>query len=146
MRSPIDLAIGLLRSLQGSTNARQLASDLRQNGQGLFFPPNVKGWDGGRTWINSSAILGRANLVAQLIGDEKTHFGGGRLDEYLARIGMNTPEQAVDLLIDTQLAVPLPAPSRERLIEICRNNKSNPASGYADAIHALATLPEFQLC
>ena len=41
-----------------TTNTHQLAADLQQNGQGLFFPPNVKGWDGGRTWINSSTILG----------------------------------------------------------------------------------------
>jgi uncharacterized protein (DUF1800 family) len=145
VRSPVDLAVGLLRSLEGSTNARQLATDLHQNGQGLFYPPNVKGWDGGRTWINSSAILGRANMVAKLIGDEKTHFGGVRIDEYFARLGLNAPDQVVDLLIDTQLAVPLPAASRQRLIDICRNNP-NQALGYAEAIQALATLPEFQLC
>ena len=54
-----------------TTNTHQLAADLEQNGQGLFFPPNVKGWDGGRTWIKSSTILGRANMTARLIGDEK---------------------------------------------------------------------------
>jgi uncharacterized protein (DUF1800 family) len=145
VRSPVDLAVGLLRSLEGSTNARELAADLRQNGQGLFFPPNVKGWDGGRTWINSSAILGRANMVAQLIGDEKTHFGGGKLDEYFARLGKNTPNQTVDLLIDNLLAVPLAPAARDRLIEICRNHP-NQGLGYAETIHALATLPEFQLC
>ncbi|HEY2827087.1 MAG TPA: DUF1800 domain-containing protein [Pirellulales bacterium] len=145
VRSPVDLAIGLPRSLEGTANARQLATDLHQNGQGLFFPPNVKGWDGGRTWINSSTILGRANMVARLIGDEKTHFGGSRLDEYFARLELNTPEQIVDLLIDTQLAVPLSVATRQRLIEICRNNP-NRAAGCAEAIHALATLPEFQLC
>ena len=77
VRSPVDLAVGLLRSLDGTANTHQLAADLHQNGQGLFFPPNVKGWDGGRAWINSSTILGRANMIARLIGDEKTRFGGG---------------------------------------------------------------------
>ena len=82
VRSPVDMAVGLLRSLDATTNTRRLAAELEQNGQGLFFPPNVKGWDGGRAWINSSTILGRANMTARMIGDQNTRFGGGKLDEY----------------------------------------------------------------
>jgi uncharacterized protein (DUF1800 family) len=144
VRSPVDMAVGLLRSLGATTNTHQLAADLEQNGQGLFFPPNVKGWDGGRTWINSSTILGRANMTARMIRDEHTRFGGGKLDEYFTRLGANGPAQVVDLLIKLQLAVPLPPPSRDGLIDICRKNGDR-AGGVADAVHALATLPEFQL-
>jgi uncharacterized protein (DUF1800 family) len=144
VRSPVDLAVGLLRSLDGTTNTHQLAADLRQNGQGLFFPPNVKGWDGGRAWINSSTILGRANMTARILGDEKTRFGGGPIDEYFARQDAESPDQVVDLLIELLLAVPLPAAARDRLVDICHKN-SDRAGGIADAIHALATLPEFQL-
>ena len=97
----------MLRSLEGTANTHQLANDLQQNGQGLFYPPNVKGWDGGRAWINSSTILGRANMTARLIGDEKTRFGGGKLDEYFGRLGAEKPDQVVDLLIELLLAVPL---------------------------------------
>ena len=144
VRSPVDLAIGLLRSLEGTTNAHQLAADLQQNGQGLFFPPNVKGWDGGRAWINSSTILGRANMMARVIGDEKTRFGGGKLDEYFGRLGADKPDQIIDMLVELLLAVPLPPPSRDSLVEICGKN-ANRARGIGEAIHALATLPEFQL-
>jgi uncharacterized protein (DUF1800 family) len=144
VRSPVDLAVGLLRSLEGTTNTHQLAADLRQNGQGLFFPPNVKGWDGGRAWINSSTILGRANMTARILDDEKTRFGGGPLDEYFARQGAESPEQVLDLLIELLLAVPLRAEARDGVIDICRKNADR-ARGIADAIHALATLPEFQL-
>jgi hypothetical protein len=139
------MAVGLLRSLDATTNMQQLTADLEQNGQGLFFPPNVKGWDGGRAWINSSTILGRANMIARMMADENTRFGGGKLDEYFARLGASGPEQVVDRLGGLQLAVPLPSSSRDALIEICRKN-SDRAGGVADAIHALATLPEFQLC
>lgn len=144
VRSPVDVAVGLLRTLEGTANTHQLADDLRQTGQGLFFPPNVKGWDGGRAWINSSTILGRANMTARLVGDARTRFGGGALDEYLARQGAEDPEKVVDLLADLLLAVPLAPPARAGLIEICRKNP-NRARGCADAVHALATLPEFQL-
>jgi uncharacterized protein (DUF1800 family) len=144
VRSPVDLAIGLLRSLEGTTNAHQLAADLQQNGQGLFYPPNVKGWDGGRTWINSATILGRANMMARVIADAKTRFGGGNLSDYFSRIGANQPVEVVDLLADLLLAVPLPKSSRDSLTEICSKNPDR-ARGIGDAIHALAALPEFQL-
>jgi uncharacterized protein (DUF1800 family) len=145
VRSPVDMAVGLLRSLEASANTHQLAADLRQNGQGLFFPPNVKGWDGGRAWINSSTILGRANMTSRLIDDENTRFGGGALDEYFAHHGAKSPEQAVDLLMGVLLAVPLAPETRSGLIEMCGRGP-NRARSFADAIHALATLPEFQLC
>jgi uncharacterized protein (DUF1800 family) len=144
VRSPVDFAVGLLRSLDGTTNTHQLAADLEQNGQGLFFPPNVKGWEGGRTWIKSSSIVGRANLTSRLMGDEKSRFSGGKLDEYFSHQGADKPEQLVDLLVSLLLAVPLPAKSRDGLIEICRANP-NRARGCEETIHALATLPEFQL-
>ena len=34
---------------------------LRQLGQDLFAPPNVKGWDGGVTWITTNTLLTRYN-------------------------------------------------------------------------------------
>jgi len=144
VRSPVDMAVGMLRVLEATANSHQLAADLEQCGQGLFFPPNVKGWDGGRAWINSSTILGRANMIARLVGDEKTRFGGGRLDAYFARLGADTPDGIVDVLIELLLAVPLAPEARDGLIEICRKNPDR-ARGIADAIHALATMPQFQL-
>ncbi len=144
VRSPVDVAIGLLRSLEGTTNAHELATELQQNGQGLFYPPNVKGWDGGRTWINSSTILGRANMVARVVGDEKTRFAGGNLSEYLGGLGARKPTEIIDMLADLLLAAPLARTSRESLVEICARN-TNSVRGIAAAIQALAALPEFQL-
>ena len=56
-----------MRALEAQTNVKQLAQRLAQLGQEVFYPPNVKGWDGGRTWINSSTLLGRANLVRDVM-------------------------------------------------------------------------------
>ena len=44
VRSPVELAIGFLRSLEGSTNTYELAESLQRLGQGLLYPPSVKGW------------------------------------------------------------------------------------------------------
>jgi len=40
---------------------------LRQLGQDLFAPPNVKGWDGGITWITTSTLLTRYNDAQSLV-------------------------------------------------------------------------------
>ncbi len=36
-------------------------------GQVLFYPPNVKGWDGGAAWVNSATILTRENFANALV-------------------------------------------------------------------------------
>src|SRR5207253_5182394 len=44
---------------------------MHEMGQILFAPPSVKGWDGGRAWINTSTLLFRYNFANYLInGDE----------------------------------------------------------------------------
>src|SRR5260370_19910961 len=35
-------------------------------GQQLLAPPNVKGWPGGRTWLNTASILVRHNFAQAL--------------------------------------------------------------------------------
>ena len=39
----------------------------RSLGQDLFAPPNVKGWDGGITWITTNTLLDRYNDAATLV-------------------------------------------------------------------------------
>ena len=46
--------------------ARYTLNPLRQMGQVPFNPPNVRGWLGGRNWINSSTLAARRNLVEML--------------------------------------------------------------------------------
>ena len=44
------------------------ATQLYCNGQGmkLLNPPNVKGWDGGRSWLSSQKLLQRVEVVSLL--------------------------------------------------------------------------------
>jgi len=44
-----------------------LARASAQLGQNIFFPPNVAGWDGGRTWINANTLLTRYNLSRSIV-------------------------------------------------------------------------------
>jgi uncharacterized protein (DUF1800 family) len=144
IRSPVDFAIGLLRSLEGAASAPQLAEAMRQIGQGLFYPPNVKGWDGGRAWINASTILGRANLVAQLLTDNRTRFGGKKLDAYLVGLGAKTREDRLEILQRLLMATPLDGRKRETLVNLLTRAKSNDQAS-EELLRALAALPEYQL-
>ena len=142
VRSPVELTIGLLRCLEGSANSFELAEAMQSLGQGLMFPPSVKGWDGGRTWINSSTLLGRSNLVRSLVSDDKTRFGGGTLRDYMAEQKVTTPAALIDRLETLLFAMPIPSAARERIEELLK-----PANEKAlvEGLHALCTLPEFQL-
>lgn len=131
--------------MEGTASATALAGGLRPLGQRVFSPPSVKGWEGGRTWINANTILGRANLVRQLIDAKTTRFNGGSLAEYLDSQGLKSPGELVDWLEELLLAVPLPSHARSELIALRRRSGADPAQRAADVIHALAATPEFHL-
>jgi uncharacterized protein (DUF1800 family) len=107
IRSPVELTIEVLRSLEGNTNLTKLAGLLKRLGQSIFFPPNVKGWPGGRSWINSSTLIGRANLVFDLLNDGNSSFAGGKLDQLAKRISVSDAASWLQWINTTLLAVPL---------------------------------------
>jgi hypothetical protein len=145
IRSPVELACGLLRALEATANTFELAEQLDQLGQGLFYPPNVKGWDGGRAWINSSTLLGRANLVHGLLTSEKTRFAGGTLGQLVDRHGVNQPGDLVAWLEQLLLAVPIPLGVRQQLVEVAAGSAGDQSQRAAAVVHAISALPEFQL-
>lgn len=145
VRSPVELAIGFLRSMAGSTNSYELAQKLQTLGQGLLYPPSVKGWDGGRTWVNSATLLGRSNLIRGLLDSEKTRFSRKSLAEYLVGQGAESADQIIDWFQTSLFAVDIPAAARDR-IRALFGNKNDRNEQLKDAVHALCTLPEFQLC
>jgi uncharacterized protein (DUF1800 family) len=145
IRSPVELACGLLRSLEGTTNTYRLAEQLADLGQAVYFPPNVKGWDGGRTWINSSTLIGRANIVFELLQSDKTRFANGTLADLMESHGIEGPRATVDWLHQLLFAVPLPGGARDRITQLFNSNDGDPSQRIARVIHAMSTLPEFQL-
>lgn len=69
IKSPIELIAGIQRMLpMVLQNEESLSVLQRILGQVLFYPPNVAGWPGGKTWIDSSSLMFRMRLP-QLIND-----------------------------------------------------------------------------
>jgi uncharacterized protein (DUF1800 family) len=68
VKSPVELLVGTMRMLEiPAVDGEALNFGLRAMGQQLFQPPNVKGWDGGLAWINTSTLYNRYNVVCALI-------------------------------------------------------------------------------
>jgi uncharacterized protein (DUF1800 family) len=147
VRSPVELGVGLLRALGGTTNLIKMAQGMSELGQGLFFPPNVKGWDGGRAWINSSSLLGRANFVRHLLEARETRFEPAGLAGAAERAGVQCPAETVDWLLELLVAAPVPAEARQALVELVeqKDGPSDRGRRVARVIHAMSTLPEFHL-
>lgn len=144
VRSPVELAIGLLRCLDGSANTFELSQEVRTLGHGLFYPPSVKGWDGGRTWINSSTLLGRSNLIRQMLRSDKTRFARESLPAYLRSNGLKSGRQIVDHMELVLFAVPVSGNSKDRIIDLIEGRGPG-EQNLIEGIHAMCTLPEFQL-
>ena len=145
VRSPVELGIGLLRSLEATAGLPQIAEQIRELGQMPLFPPNVKGWPGGMAWINSSTLLGRANFVRQLVQDNDTLFGGVTLEAYIDKLGWKTADQVVDNLSELLLAVPLPKDVRSQLVAQIEGGNEGRLTKLKKTVHTLGSLPEFQM-
>lgn len=145
IKSPVELVVGTLRGLDGTTNSQIVANGLRQIGQGLFFPPSVKGWDGGRAWIDSSTLLGRANLLGRILADDVTRFGGASLTDYLASRDVRSTEAAIDYFDRCLFAVPLDDATKSRLNDSVADSASDPERRLRSLLHACTSLPQYQL-
>ncbi len=66
VKSPVDFVVGGVRGLDGRASPLKMAEALDPMGQSLFYPPSVKGWDGGPAWLNSTTLLARQNLAFAL--------------------------------------------------------------------------------
>ncbi len=65
IKSPIELIVGLSKPLQVIYKDPKVLLYLqRKLNQILFLPPNVAGWPGGRSWIDSSTLMLRLKLAS----------------------------------------------------------------------------------
>jgi uncharacterized protein (DUF1800 family) len=111
---PVEYVIGVPRALEcfdPSPSSLVLNEWTACLGQDLFYPPNVGGWQGGRAWLTTQAIIGRANYAAALVEGQlwsrrgvldgialaRKHGRGGDLDEaisFFAELLTGTPPKA----------------------------------------------------
>jgi hypothetical protein len=89
IKSPIQFYLGLVQDMQLDIAPipRLTLNPLRQMGQALFYPPNVRGWVGGRQWINSATLTARRQFVESVFTpiDENTLNADEQIEMVAAR-------------------------------------------------------------
>lgn len=64
IKSPLEYILQLKEELHiENSNGRGISNFLKQQGMDLFNQPNVKGWDGGNSWLTSQVFLQRNNIA-----------------------------------------------------------------------------------
>jgi uncharacterized protein (DUF1800 family) len=147
---PVEYLVGVPRALEcfdPPPSSLVLGQWLPRLGQDLFYPPNVGGWKGGRAWLTTQGIIGRANYAAALVQGRlwasqaprdglalaKRHQRGRDLDDVLTF--------AAELLT----GAPPEGAWRQRLrATLGRNEELGPDTARA-AIALVAASPEVQL-
>ena len=160
IKSPAELVVGAVRSLH--TPVRDLsilldAMDLM--GQDLFQPPSVKGWDGGRSWINTSTLYVRQNILSFLLTGRKPHgydalaseerYDPGVLLNPLAAAEPGSdrdPKRAVDYLLRHTIG-DAPDDARATLLAFVDEHGGTPTPEIITGVLLLiSAMPEYQLC
>src|SRR5207237_6451179 len=101
VKAPVDFALGIVRALEGRPGTTALAAALEGLGQALFYPPTVKGWDGGPAWLNGQTLLFRQNLALALTSTEDARFGRRTDPAILTRkYGKKTDAEVLRFFLD----------------------------------------------
>ena len=127
IKGPVEFVVGAVRHLGiAHPDWPRLSQLTAEAGQRLFYPPTVKGWDGGTAWINASTVFGRANLAGALLSGK---FG--------------TPDTAALSSLETMAAQLLQrplSPARRSIL-----TQAIKGTGREAAIHLIMSLPEYQV-
>jgi hypothetical protein len=197
IKSPVEYALGVVQAVYRRYEERDpdyqplplqaLVPWLTGMGQALFAPPNVKGWPGGRTWLNTATVLERDNFAAAMAtGSLWTHpsatpttpgafaafatAGTARpsarppargetfkepeppkaLDpaRLLEEEGVSQPEDVVRALLDLYVPGGVRAEAQTKLVAFVAEGKPTGAvlnRRVREAVHAILTMPEYQL-
>ena len=157
IKSPVDFVLGVVRGLEGKIGTTALAQSLEQLGQNIFSPPSVKGWDGGRSWLNGQTLLFRQNLALALTSTQDSRFGR-RSDPAVVvqKYGKKSDAELVDFFLRLFLQDDVSNESRSQLLDYQQHAHKLPVPVYwteQDAAdhrvrslcHLVLTLPEYQL-
>jgi uncharacterized protein (DUF1800 family) len=147
---PVEYLVGVARALEyfdPAPSSMVLAEWAARLGQDLFYPPNVGGWPGGRTWLSTQAIIGRANYAAALVEGRlsarpvpldgirlaRRHGRGGDLDDMLA------------FFVELLTGVPPQPEFKKRLLDALGPKAAVDADTVGAAIALIVASPEVQL-
>ncbi|MBM3975665.1 MAG: DUF1800 domain-containing protein [Planctomycetes bacterium] len=101
---PVELVVRVQARLELSLAPARAAAACESMGQALFRPPSVKGWDGGRAWINAGTWLARHEYMVELAReaarDERAEAMARELaSEHAVECGSLAPVEAMATIL-----------------------------------------------
>jgi hypothetical protein len=172
IKSPVEFVLGAVRSVyrEYDTKDKNYQPLTQQNlvrhidamGQVLFAPPNVKGWRGAKSWLNTATVLERDNF-AQLVAMGTLWRNGGTFNSQAeepppplafdpARViheeKAASPKDIVRVLVDVYLPGGVRSDAEAKLVAFVAAGSPKGAAldrRVRETVHALLTMPEYQL-
>jgi uncharacterized protein (DUF1800 family) len=145
VKGPVEYSAGLVRSLEVPSKQVRLlalAGACDRQEQALFHPPNVKGWDGGRAWINSTTVLERGNWLSDVVWGNPD-VGMRPFDPVAWAKHHDLPAgKAVQALLDLVLQHDLSDRARELVLEAGRGGTTDDVR---KALQRALNCPEYHL-
>ncbi len=157
IKSPVDVTVAASRQIGGKITANFVREQTTKMGQSLFFPPNVKGWDGHEAWINANTILLRYNFGVAISTQRGEAFARQvDLEQWLLKHDMRSGEQIVDHFLTLMLDGSAPAELRTALLTYINRGPKGEARPFVlekdgfnfklrAIIHLICATPEYQL-
>lgn len=159
IKSPIQLVVGTVRLLNlDMPNPRMVEASLTQMGQVPLQPPNVKGWPGGRMWINTSTLFVRYNTAVFLAGGrgEVPMSAGGKPGKFKMKMksaesnftpksDQSDAEHVVDQWIARLIQRPVSDEKKKVLLEAL-GDRPDDEQNVKQMVQLILSMPEYQLC
>jgi len=158
IKSPAELVVGAARSLLAPTRDLSVLLDAMDlMGQSLLFPPSVKGWDGGRRWINTSTLFVRQNTLNYMLTGNTARgmepLAGSRLYDptpLLSPLGdeaRRDPDRVGGFLMRELLGAPRTEAQRAALGGfLSTGGGPSDAETLRGAVALVTATPQYQLC
>jgi len=99
---PVEFVVRALKDIGWrGYSVNDALAPLANMGQTLFEPPDVAGWDAGRTWFSTGGMLARMNFAASLAGNQKFNLAAA------AKPFAASPESLLSYFLDQLASLPL---------------------------------------
>ncbi|MFT4640155.1 MAG: hypothetical protein ACI8T1_003480 [Verrucomicrobiales bacterium] len=173
IKSPVQFLVQLARQLEiPSIPLNVVTTALSSLGQALFFPPNVAGWEGGKSWINTNTLLTRYNIAGLLVKGasdpkhmqtvmkggnkqmfsrkkqgELRHYDGPNMDKLAPQALRETPPELVKALTYRLFQDDLTPKHRENFDSYAESKKDERFTDaeVAELLHLMMSTPYYQL-
>ena len=128
VKSPVEYIVGAVKALGLQGSAGRVINGNGPRGGGVFSdmgqipmePPNVAGWPGGASWLNSATMFARLNFINQIAGGQEQGGAVRRQQQPPQPSGassLGTASQALDYYLPFLLDGNVPDAGRQVLLD-----------------------------